>query len=118
MKRQGFNIFVLGPPGTGRHAMVMQTLEKKVKASPAPSDLCYVNNFEDAGRPKLLQLSAGQGKVFSHDMETMIIEARNALKASLKARNTRTGFNPSSRNSRSSSERRLKTSATGRKKEG
>jgi lon-related putative ATP-dependent protease len=85
MKRQGFNVFVLGPPGTGRHTMVMQTLEKRVKVSPPPQDLCYVNNFEDSGKPKLLDLPAGQGKKFASDMENMIIEARNALKASFES---------------------------------
>ncbi len=31
MPRHGFNIFALGTPGTGRHSMVRQTLDKKAK---------------------------------------------------------------------------------------
>ncbi len=82
MDRQGFNIFVFGPSGTGRHSMVRQILEQKAKQTATPSDWCYVNNFDNPGRPKVLELPAGQGKTFAADMEKMIIEARNVLRAS------------------------------------
>jgi lon-related putative ATP-dependent protease len=85
MKRQGFNIFALGPPGTGRHSMVRQTLDQKAKAETPPSDWCYVNNFENSGRPRAIRLPVGQGKTFASDVENMIIEARDALKASFES---------------------------------
>ena len=85
MKRPGFNIFALGPPGTGRHRMVRQSLDKQAKAANVPSEWCYVNNFDDSGRPKALELPAGQGKAFANDIENMIIESRNALKASFES---------------------------------
>jgi lon-related putative ATP-dependent protease len=85
MKRQGFNIFALGPPGTGRHSMVRQTLDKKARDACVPSDWCYVNNFEDQGRPAALELPAGRGKRFAEDMENAVKEARSALKASFES---------------------------------
>jgi lon-related putative ATP-dependent protease len=85
MKRQGFNIFALGPPGTGRHRMVRQSLDKEARAADVPAEWCYVNNFDDSGRPKALELPAGQGKAFAGDVENMIIESRNALKASFES---------------------------------
>lgn len=85
MKRQGFNIFALGPPGTGRHSMVRQTLDQKAKETEVPQDWCYVNNFDNSGQPKALELPPGQGKTFASDVENMIIEARDALKASFES---------------------------------
>ncbi len=85
MKRQGFNIFALGPPGTGRHSMVRQTLDQRAREDAVPSDWCYVNNFENSGRPRAIELPAGQGKTFASDVENMIIEARDALKASFES---------------------------------
>lgn len=61
LQRYGFNIFALGPPGTGRHSMVRQTLDKRAKEAATPSDWCYVNNFEETSRPKVLEFPAGQG---------------------------------------------------------
>lgn len=85
MRRTGFNIFVLGPSGTGRHSMVRQILAQQAKTSPTPSDWCYVNNFENPGRPTALELPAGQGKAMAADMEKMVTEARGALKASFES---------------------------------
>ncbi|MFW6080582.1 MAG: Lon protease family protein [Desulfosalsimonas sp.] len=85
MQRQGFNIFALGPPGTGRHSMVRQTLDKKARQSRVPSEWCYVNNFQDQSRPRALEFPAGQGKKFAEDMKKTILEARNALKASFES---------------------------------
>ncbi|MFO7929826.1 MAG: Lon protease family protein [Thermodesulfobacteriota bacterium] len=85
MQRQGFNIFALGPPGTGRHSMVRQTLDKKARQSHVPSEWCYVNNFQDQSRPRALEFPAGQGRNFADDMKKTILEARNALKASFES---------------------------------
>lgn len=85
LQRYGFNIFALGPPGTGRHSMVRQTLDKRAKQAPTPSDWCYVNNFEETSRPNILEFPAGQGGKFADDMKSTILEARNALKASFES---------------------------------
>ncbi|MFZ2391404.1 MAG: ATP-dependent protease, partial [Rhodoferax sp.] len=45
IRREGYNIFVLGPAGVGKRSMVGQFLAKKAKAEPKSSDWCYLNNF-------------------------------------------------------------------------
>jgi lon-related putative ATP-dependent protease len=65
--------------------MVRQILDQQAKEASAPSDWCYVNNFENPARPKALELPAGQGKAIAADMEKMILEARNALRASFES---------------------------------
>ena len=47
MKHTGYNIFALGQPGTDRHTMVEQVLDRQLKDLSTPDDWCYVNNFEE-----------------------------------------------------------------------
>ena len=48
----GFNLFILGPQGTGRHSAVRRILRQKAAKKPAADDWCYVNNFDNAKRPR------------------------------------------------------------------
>jgi lon-related putative ATP-dependent protease len=85
MEHQGYNVFVLGQSGTGRHTMVAQVLERQLQKLSPPDDWCYVNNFDDQSRPKKMQLPAGKGLRFTKDLARMIKDARNALKASFES---------------------------------
>ena len=51
MKSAGFNLYVSGPVGTGKGTLVRQMVTRLAQGANAPSDLCYVNNFQDASRP-------------------------------------------------------------------
>jgi hypothetical protein len=48
IRRPGYNLFVLGEPGSGRHSAVRRLLEAKAAGEPAPSDWCYVYNFAES----------------------------------------------------------------------
>ncbi|MCB1888113.1 MAG: AAA family ATPase [Rhodocyclaceae bacterium] len=61
LMQPGYNVFVLGEPGTGRHATVWRVLEGLAAEAPVPSDLCYVHNFDEPREPRLLSLPAGIG---------------------------------------------------------
>ncbi len=63
----GFNLFVLGPPGTGRHSFIRQCLQEKAAGKLPPSDWCYVNNFDEPRRPKAIELPPGRGRRFRDD---------------------------------------------------
>src|SRR5690242_1305097 len=47
MKSAGFNIYVSGPVGTGKGTLVRQMVKRLAQSTPAPSDWCYVNNFQE-----------------------------------------------------------------------
>lgn len=81
IKRQGYNIFALGSPGTGKHTLVKQFLMRRASEEPVPPDICYVNNFEKSREPRILRLRAGRGKMLSEDMDHLIEEVQNALRA-------------------------------------
>ncbi len=79
IRQEGYNLFVLGPHGTGKYTAVRQFLEQKATAEPTPADWCYVNNFEHPHKPHLLKLPPGQGPVLQHAMGQLIQELRTAI---------------------------------------
>lgn len=83
--RGGYNLFVLGTPGTGRHSVVRQFIERKAATEPVPPDWCYVNNFEQPHKPRLLELSAGTGAKLRRDMEQLIEDLRSAIPAAFES---------------------------------
>ncbi|MBK9307102.1 MAG: AAA family ATPase [Nitrospira sp.] len=72
MNGPGFNLYVSGPVGTGKGTVVRQMVKRLAQLAPAPSDWCYVNNFQDPSRPTCLALPAGQGASFKREMAAFI----------------------------------------------
>ena len=68
----GYNIFALGPGGTGRTTTVRILLENAAAGQPVPPDLVYVNNFADENRPKAISLPSGTAVRFRHDMQELV----------------------------------------------
>lgn len=85
LEREGYNMFVLGPTGTGRHSFVRQYLEKRAAGASRPSDWCYVNNFSDPRRPGAIELPAGLGSQFREDVVHLIAEAHTAIPDALES---------------------------------
>jgi lon-related putative ATP-dependent protease len=83
--RDGYNIFALGAPGTGKHSLVRHYLERHAAARPVPPDLCYVHNFEDPGAPRLVRLAAGRGADFRRDMVTLAERLHTGLTAAFES---------------------------------
>jgi len=42
----GYNLFCIGPEGTGKASLVRQILTKAAKKLKTPNDWCYVYNFK------------------------------------------------------------------------
>lgn len=70
----GYNIFALGPSGTGRTTTVMKRLEREAAGRPVPDDWCYVNNFQEPHRPRALRLPPSKGAQLRSDMNNLIEE--------------------------------------------
>ncbi len=47
MRGPGFNVFVLGVPGSGKHNAVKEFLRDKADKAPSPDDWVYVHNFAE-----------------------------------------------------------------------
>ncbi|MBL8541333.1 MAG: AAA family ATPase [Betaproteobacteria bacterium] len=81
MRHEGFNLYVMGPPGIGKQTLVERCLAAEAAHRPAPSDWCYVMNFADARRPRALRLPAGRGEGLRRDMADFVDELKAAIPA-------------------------------------
>ncbi|MBL7063177.1 MAG: AAA family ATPase [Anaerolineae bacterium] len=87
---EGYNLFALGPSGTGKRTTIRQFLDQRAAAEPIPLDWCYVNNFEQPHKPRALRLPPGQGIVLRKDMEQLIEELRTAIPTTFESEDYRT----------------------------
>lgn len=76
-----FNLFVLGPTGTGRHAAVEKILSEQAATRDAPSDWVYVNNFEAPDKPRALQMPAGTAVRLRRAMQNLVDDLANEIPA-------------------------------------
>ena len=81
LEREGFNVFVLGPPGSHRHALATELAEARAREKTVPDDWCYANNFADPERPRALRLPAGRGAELRDDMHALIEDIRVGIPA-------------------------------------
>jgi lon-related putative ATP-dependent protease len=72
IEQDGFNLFAMGPSGSGKHSSVMSFLEQKASSEAPPKDWCYVNNFKDPRKPIAIDLPSGQAFKFKDDIDELI----------------------------------------------
>lgn len=73
MNAPGYNIFVLGPQGTGKSTYTQAAVSKLADKSQVPNDWCYINNFSEWDKPLAISLPPGKGKEFQKDMDKLIV---------------------------------------------
>ncbi len=81
LRAPGYNLFVLGEPGSGRHSVVHALLAEHARGRPVPDDVCYVNNFAAPSHPALLRVPAGRGRALADDMDGFAAELTRAVPA-------------------------------------
>ncbi|MBI4822013.1 MAG: AAA family ATPase [Deltaproteobacteria bacterium] len=79
MRRDGFNLFVVGESGAGKHGLVRGIFEAAAAKAPTPPDWCYVHDFEDPRTPRALSLPAGRGKQLASDMKRLVEDLEAAI---------------------------------------
>lgn len=79
MDKDGYNLFALGPSGSGKRSLVIRSFEQQAKLEPIPDDWCYIYNFEQEHKPNAIRLPAGKGIEFQHDMSQFVEELRTTL---------------------------------------
>ncbi|MCI0626929.1 MAG: AAA family ATPase, partial [Acidobacteria bacterium] len=107
IRRDGFNIFALGPRGLGKQTLVMQILKEAAARRPTPSDWCYVHNFEHPHRPTALEVPAGSGAGLHRDMAALADDFRAAIPAALEAEEHRSRVHEAEKESEAEHERML-----------
>lgn len=72
IQQDGYNLFVMGPSGSGKHSTVMSFLQEKASSELKPSDWCYVNNFKNSQKPIAIELPHAQAYTFKSDINELI----------------------------------------------
>ena len=69
IKSRGYNLFCLGPEGTGKTSLVKRILEKEGKQRTTPDDWAYVYNFDEPHKPWAINFNAGEAAGFAKEMD-------------------------------------------------
>lgn len=81
IKSKGYNLFCLGPEGTGKTSLVKRILEEEAKKRPTPRDWAYVYNFDEPYKPHSISFPAGQAAEFAKDVDKLIDDFSVAIPA-------------------------------------
>ena len=79
VRRDGYNLFILGTPGAGRHGVVRRFLEQRAASQRTPADWCYVHNFDQPHRPRALRFAPGQGRRFCEAMTQLVEDLQGSI---------------------------------------
>lgn len=79
IKSRGYNLFCLGPEGTGKTSLVKRILEKEAKNRKTPDDWAYVYNFDEPYKPIAISFPAGQAAEFAKDVDELLEELSDSL---------------------------------------
>ena len=79
VESKGYNIFVLGNPGSGRTTYSLERLRSAAAKRAAPDDWVYVYNFDDPGQPLAINLPAGKGKALGAAFDELLEELKISI---------------------------------------
>ncbi|MCP4471723.1 MAG: AAA family ATPase [Gammaproteobacteria bacterium] len=85
IEQQGFNLFVVGDPGLGKQELVQQILSQRALDTDSRWDWCYVNNFSNPQKPRVLRLPPGMGQKLRLDMESLVEDLLTSLPSSFQS---------------------------------
>jgi predicted ATP-dependent protease len=69
---KGYNIFIMGSPGTGRRTALQKALSEYSGSSNLLQDKTYVSNFSSPLEPRALSLPAGKARDFKRDIHDLV----------------------------------------------
>src|SRR5512139_1429227 len=81
MRHAGYNLYVMGPPGSGKRTLIRQLLDQRVAKEAKPADWCYVHNFSQPHKPRAIQLPVGKGARLHADMQQLVAELQATIPA-------------------------------------
>ncbi|MCC7538479.1 MAG: AAA family ATPase [Deltaproteobacteria bacterium] len=90
IRREGYNLYALGPHGVGKQSLLRQFLDPRAAKETTPSDWCYVTNLEDPLRPRALELPPGMGARLRDDLKNAITALRGLMRAAFQGDEYRT----------------------------
>ena len=69
---RGYNIFILGPPGSGKTSLALRLIRERARQEERPDDICYVYHFDEPHRPLSVLLPSGVGQYLEKELRNAI----------------------------------------------
>jgi lon-related putative ATP-dependent protease len=85
MTRGGYNLYVMGSAGVGKHHLLTRALAARAAEETPPADWCYVADFANPDRPNALSLPAGRGSELRRDMKQLVEDLLSAIPAAFQS---------------------------------
>jgi len=79
MEAPGYNIFVVGPSGTGKSTYTQAVVRQIAAARAVPEDWCYFFNFTEPDNPLAVSLPAGDGRIFQSDIAELLTDLQAVI---------------------------------------
>ena len=76
---RGYNIFIVGQPGSGRTTYVLERLKSVASSLPAPEDWLYLYNFAKPGEPLAFSVPAGKGSKLSDELDELLKDLKSVI---------------------------------------
>jgi lon-related putative ATP-dependent protease len=83
IKHDGYNLFAMGPSGSGKLTAVRAMLSDRAAQESVPDDICYVHDFQNPQKPRALRLSPGTGRRLRDDVKQLVEELRQVIPGTL-----------------------------------
>ncbi|WP_071393565.1 Lon protease family protein [Bacillus tuaregi] len=81
VEQTGYNLFVVGPAGTGRMTYTQDSVAKMAAKRVTPNDWCYVYNFDNPDRPLVISFPTGEGQQFQREIEILLIDIQREIRS-------------------------------------
>ncbi len=81
IESQGYNLFVMGPEGSGKQPLLLRQLEIQAAKKATPADWVYVHDFDHHHRPNAMALPSGRGLQLAEAMQRFVEDVREAIPA-------------------------------------
>lgn len=83
--RLGYNLYLMGSPGVGKHHLLTRVLAARAAEEAKPADCCYVADFARPERPNALTLPSGRGSELRRDLQQLVEDLLSALPAAFQS---------------------------------
>ncbi len=92
IQSKGYNLFCLGPEGTGKTSLVKRVLQQEAKKRPTPDDWAYVYNFDEPYKPRAISFPSGTAGDFAKDVDKLLENLAASIPAILESDEYKAGL--------------------------